>query len=149
VVLGIPINIWLGILTSGAEVEKRYKDHRIYSCFALNFLVSALGINVYQDLLEDRIDEVLETSDVKITKDDIRHELQTNHKMTSSVLNYLVEEDLITMELEGRSYRINITKNGVLHIREFNKFYSALYSSQIIDHYRFRGLPSWFTEVGN
>jgi predicted transcriptional regulator len=127
-------------------VEKRYKDHRIYSCFALNFLVSALGINIYQDSLEDRIDEVLGSLDVKVTKDDIRHELQTNHRMTSSVLEYLVSEGFIEMEMDGRAYRIRITKKGVLHIREFNKFYSALYSSQILDHYRFRGLPSWFTD---
>ncbi len=128
-------------------MEKRYKDHRIYSCFALNFLVSAIGINLYQEELEERIDDVLEDTDVKVTKDDIRHELQTNHKMTSSVLGYLVEEGHITMELEGRSYRIRITRSGILHIREFNKFYSALYSSQILDHYRFRGLPSWFTDI--
>ena len=86
---------------------------------------------------------------MEVTKDDIRHELQTNHKMTSSVLDYLIEEGHIPMELEGRSYRINITKSGILHIREFNKFYSAFSSSQIIDHYRLRGLPSWYTEVGD
>ncbi|HID73487.1 MAG TPA: hypothetical protein EYP43_00385 [Thermoplasmata archaeon] len=131
----------------GARVQKRYKDHRIYSCFALNFLVSALGINLYQEGLEDRIEEILSERDVRVTKDDIRHELQTNHKMTTSVLEYLEGEGYITIQREGRSYRIGITPAGILHVREFNRFYRALYETQILDHYRFRGLPSWFIDL--
>ncbi|MCI0497584.1 MAG: hypothetical protein L0Z54_04760 [Thermoplasmata archaeon] len=128
-------------------MDKRYKDHRIYACFALNFLVSALKINLYQDGLDEMLDGVLAMRDVRITKDDIRHELQTNHKMTTRVLEHLVGEGYILVTREDRSYRISITRKGVLHIREFNRYYRALYGSQIMDHYRFRGLPAWFTDL--
>ena len=30
-------------------MSRSYKDHKIYSCFALNLLVSKLNIDLYQD----------------------------------------------------------------------------------------------------
>jgi predicted transcriptional regulator len=136
------------ISTSVSPAEgRRYKDYRLYSCFVLNFLVSALGINLYQEGLEKHLDEILRDRPSGVTKDDIRHELQTNHKMTNKVLSYLEKEGYITIHFDGRRYDIRITKAGVLHVREFNRYYKAVYDAQIRDQYRYRGLPSWYRDL--
>lgn len=122
---------------------RRYKDYKVYSCFVLNQLVSALGIDIQQHGLEDRIDEILARADYRVTKADIMHEIRSNHTMTNKILDILLQDGHITMEQEERSYRIFITREGVLHIRMFNKFYLKLYEDAIRDHYRFRGLPAW------
>ena len=123
--------------------SRRYKDHKIYSCFVLNQLVSAIGIDVYQDGLEEKIDAILKSKEYRVTKADVMHEIKSNHNMTNKILSGLEEDGLVVIEREERSFRIRITKNGILHIREFNRFYLRIYEEQIKDHYRFRGLPSW------
>ncbi len=123
--------------------SRRYKDYKIYSCFVLNQLVSALGIDLYQDGLEGKIDAVLESRDYKVTKADIMHEIRSNHNMTNKILGNLQEDGLIILEKEERSFRIYITRKGILHIREFNRFYLQIYAEQIKDHYRYRCIPSW------
>ncbi len=133
-----------------SEPSRQYKDAKIYSCFVLNRLVSALGIDLYQDGLEAKIEDILASDATVVTKADIRHEIRSNHNMTEKVLNALVEEGLIRIahdELENR-YRILITKAGVLHARRFNEFYAQLYEEQIRDHYKYRELPSWFRQTG-
>jgi len=132
-----------------SESARQYKDAKIYSCFVLNRLVSALGIDLYQDELEQKIDEILGKSESFVTKADIRHEIRSNHNMTEKVLGGLVDEGLIRIvhdPAENR-YRILITKAGVLHARRFNEFYAQLYEEQIRDHYKYRELPSWFRKA--
>jgi predicted transcriptional regulator len=130
------------------ETTKQYKDAKIYSCFVLNRLVSALGIDLYQDDLESKLADILASSDYLVTKADIRHEIRSNHNMTEKVLGALVQEGLIEIvkEDEENRYRIKITKVGVLHARRFNEFYAQLYEEQIRDHYKYRERPSWFRQ---
>ncbi|MCK4757029.1 MAG: hypothetical protein KAS67_01110 [Thermoplasmata archaeon] len=124
--------------------DRRYKDSKIYSCFVLNRLVSELGIDLYQGGLEEKLDALLIEHSRPLSKEDIKHEIRSNHYMTEKVIQALLEDGLIRMEkVEGR-YRIFITKEGVLHVRKFNEFYKELYREQIKDHYRFRKMPYWF-----
>lgn len=122
---------------------RRYKDYKIYSCFVLNQLVSALGIDIYQENLEEKIDAILSRADYKVTKADVMHEIRSNHNMTNKIIDSLLEDGLITLERDERSYRIHITRKGILHVREFNKFYLKIYEDVIKDHYRYRGEPPW------
>lgn len=123
---------------------RKYKDYKIYSCFILNRLVSALGIDLYQKDIEEKIDEILAGREQGLTKADIRHEIRSNHNMTEKILKELEDEGLIEIEKLERKYKVKITKKGVLHIRKFNEFFVQIYESQIRDHYKFRELPSWF-----
>ena len=128
---------------------KQYKDAKIYSCFVLNRLVSALGIDLYQADLEEKIEDILSKSEAVVTKADIRHEIRSNHNMTEKVLGALVDEGLVRIlhDPQENRYRIMITKDGVLHARRFNEFYAQLYEEQIRDHYKYRELPSWFRKA--
>jgi predicted transcriptional regulator len=129
--------------------SKSYKDYKIYCCFALNKLVSAYNIDIYQDNLEEKIDEILKKSDAVVTKADIRHEIRSNHTMTNKVLKSLEEDGFIEISKDEQRYSIKITKKGVLHIRKFNEFYLKIYEWQIKDHYKYVGLPSWFRRAEN
>ena len=122
---------------------RRYKDYKVYSCFVLNQLVSALGVDIYQEGLEGKIDAILSRADYKVTKADVMHEIRSNHNMTNKILGNLQEDGLIIMEKGERSFHIYITRKGILHIREFNKFYLKIYSEAIKDHYKYRGSPAW------
>ena len=128
---------------------RRYKDYKVYSCFVLNQLVSALGIDIYQEGLEEKIDTILSRADYKVTKADVMHEIRSNHTMTNKILTNLEEDGLIVMEREERSFHIIITRKGILHIREFNRFYLRIYSDAIKDHYRYRGPPAWARRSGS
>lgn len=124
--------------------ERRYKDSKIYGCFVLNRLVSELGIDIYQSGLEDKLDKLLEEHAKPLSKEDIKHEIKSNHYMTEKVIGWLKEDGFVRVEkIDGR-YRIFITREGVLHIRKFNAFYNELYREQIKEHYRFREMPYWF-----
>jgi len=120
-----------------------YKDYKIYSCFVLNQLVSALGINIYQQHLEEKLDDILASRKASLTKSDIMHEIKSNHHMTNKIIQRLQEDGLIMVTQEDKSFRIEITKQGILHIRKYNQFYIELYREQIRDHYKYRGIPSW------
>ena len=124
--------------------DRRYKDSKIYSCFVLNRLVSELGIDLYQSGLEDKLDALLAEQSAPLSKEDIKHEIRSNHYMTEKVINALLEDGLIRIEKEDGRYKIFITREGVLHARKFNEFYKELYREQIKDHYRFRKMPYWF-----
>ena len=124
--------------------ERRYKDSRIYSCFVLNRLVSEMGIDLYQAGLEEKLDRILEENARPLSKEEIKHEIKSNHYMTEKVIESLLADGHIRVEKEEGRYRIFITKNGVLHVRKFNDFYKELYREQIKDHYRFRQMPYWF-----
>ncbi|MEW5937200.1 MAG: hypothetical protein AB1665_05205 [Candidatus Thermoplasmatota archaeon] len=123
-----------------------YKDYRIYCCVVLNRLVSELGIDIYQDALDSKLDRVLHERPHGLSKEDIKHEIRSNHYMTEKVLSRLQEDGLITVTSDGRRYTVQITKNGVLHLRRFNEFYKEMYRAQIADLYRFRRPPIWLDE---
>ncbi len=118
-----------------------YKDYKIYCCFVLNRLVSELDIDLYQDRLEEKLDDILDRSSSSLSKEEVKHEIRSNHHMTNKVLDKLVEDGLVGVEKEEGRYRVRITKDGVLHIRKYNEFYKEIYKEQIRDHYRFRELP--------
>jgi len=120
-----------------------YKNVQIYRCIILNKLVAALDINIDQVGLEGKIEEILQVRPSVLTKADIIHEMRSNYTMATKVLKGLEEDGYITIALEGRAYRVNITMKGILHIRKFNDFYKELYEDQIKDHYLYTGVPSW------
>jgi predicted transcriptional regulator len=124
-------------------MSKMYKDYKIYCCFALNRLVAELNIDLYQDDLEAKIDSLLEERKVGLTKEDIMHEIRSNHYMTNKVIKRLEEDGFIEVGKHEKRYVITITKKGVLHLKKYNEFYKDIFKEQIRDHYRYRGLPTW------
>jgi predicted transcriptional regulator len=127
-----------------SDAGRKYKDYKIYSCFVLNKLVSALGIDIYQENLDEKVDDILKGAPQELTKADIRHEIRSNHNMTEKILEELQAEGLIEIEKLERKYCVRITRKGVLHIRKFNEFYAQIYEAQIRDHYKYQELPVWF-----
>ncbi|NYT11332.1 MAG: hypothetical protein GKC03_02125 [Methanomassiliicoccales archaeon] len=123
-----------------------YKDYKVYCCFTLNRLVSELGIDLYQPGLEDKLDEILK-GQPSISKEEIKHEIRSNHFMTSKVIEKLEEDGLVKVEKVEGKYGIKITKEGVLYVRKYNQFFMSIYREQIRDHYRFGGMPHWAREV--
>jgi predicted transcriptional regulator len=124
-------------------MARAYKDFKIYGCFTLNRLVSELGIDLYQEGLEEKLDRILTPERLGLSKEEIKHEIMSNHFMTNKVLESLHDEGFIQMEQREGRYEVNITKAGVLYIRKYNEFFFKLYEDQIVQHYRFRGLPQW------
>ncbi len=118
-----------------------YKDYKIYCCFVLNRLVSELNIDLYQEGLEEKLDQILTNSEASLSKEEVKHEIRSNHHMTNKVLDKLEEDGLVEVVKEEGRYRVRITKDGVLHIKRYNEFYKEIYREQIRDHYRFRELP--------
>lgn len=124
-------------------MSRTYKDYKIYCCFTLNRLVSELGIDLYQPDLEKKIDAVLTANPGGISKEEIKHEIRSNHFMTNKVIEKLVEDGLIRIEIKEGRYEVSITRAGVLYIRKYNEFFLSIYKEQIQEHYRYRGLPHW------
>ena len=125
--------------------SRPYKDLVIYGCFVLNRLVAALGVDLYQDGLEGKLDALL-PGQAGISKEEVKREIKSNHFMTERVLEHLQKDGLVTVEaLEGR-YRVRITREGVLHIRQYNEFYRRIYQEQIRDHYAYTKAPFWLRE---
>lgn len=120
---------------------KRYKDYKIYCCITLNRLVSAMGIDLYQKDLESKIEGLVDTIEYKVTKADIMHEIRSNHKMTNKVLTDLKEDGYIDILKVEKGYNIKITKEGIMHVRKYNEFYTKLYGGQIKELYAFREPP--------
>ncbi len=125
--------------------SRPYKDLVIYGCFVLNRLVADMGIDLYQDALESKLEIVLPTQR-GMSKEEVKREIKSNHFMTDRVIEALLKDGHVTVEsMEGR-YRIRITRDGVLHIRRFNEFYRKIYNEQIRDHYRFTKAPFWLRD---
>ncbi len=122
-----------------------YKDLVIYGCFVLNRLVADLGIDLYQADLEAKLDAILPRQQ-GISKEQVKHEIKSNHFMTERVLEALLKDAYVNVEEVEGHYRGRITKPGVLHIRKYNEFYRKIYQEQIRDHYRFTKAPFWFRE---
>jgi predicted transcriptional regulator len=124
-------------------MSRTYKDHKIYCCFVLNRLVSELGIDLYQPDLEQKVEQILDAQKDGISKEEIKHEIRSNHFMTNKVIERLQEDGLVVVaHLEGR-YQVRITREGVLHVRKYNEFFLSIYKEQIQEHFRYRGLPHW------
>ena len=126
------------------EPVKKYKDYKIYCCFALNRLLAELDIDIFQEDLEEKLDSILMQKDYKVTKEDIKHEIRSNHHMTNKVLEKLEEDGLIEIVKGEKEYRLKITRKGVLHVRRYNEFYKEMYGGLIKQHYAYKGLPTWF-----
>jgi len=124
-----------------------YKDYKVYCCLALNRLVSELGIDLYQPGLEAKIDRILDEDSSGVSKEEIKHEIRSNHFMTSKVIEKLEEDGLVQVERSDGKYRIMITREGVLHVRSYNQFFLNIYREQIRDHYRYGGMPHWAREA--
>jgi predicted transcriptional regulator len=124
-------------------MSKSYKDSKIYGCFTLNRLVSELGIDLYQPGLDEKLDQILAEDRPGVSKEEIKHEIRSNHFMTNKVIEQLEEEGLVRVEKRDGRYEIKITKAGVLYVRKYNEFYLSIYEEQIREHYRYLGLPHW------
>jgi len=125
--------------------SRPYKDLVIYGCFVLNRLVAALGVDLYQEGLERKLDGVL-PGQPGISKEEVKREIKSNHFMTDRVLEHLLKDALVAIEAAEGRYRVRITREGVLHIRKYNEFYRKIYEEQIRDHYRYTKAPFWLRE---
>jgi predicted transcriptional regulator len=125
-------------------MTKKYKSWELYMCLALNRLVMELDIDLYQDGLEDKLEQILTKSKSKVPKSEISYEIKSNYQMTNKILKKLKGMGLIEIDQSERSYNISITKEGVLYIRKYNEFYISMYEDIIRDHYKYRPIPSWF-----
>ncbi len=125
--------------------SRPYKDLVIYGCFVLNRLVADMGIELYQDDLDAKLEIVL-PEQRGMSKEEVKREIKSNHFMTDRVIEALQKEGNITVEVVEGRYRIRITRNGVLHIRRYNEFYRKIYTEQIRDHYRFTQAPFWLRD---
>jgi predicted transcriptional regulator len=124
--------------------KRSYKDMNLYSCIVLNLLTSVLGIELSQEGLEEKIELILHNNDEGLSKSEIMHHIRSNHNMTTRILDHLISENYVKVQKNDRGYTVFPTKEGLLHVREFNRFYASIYSKQIEDHYRYIGLPAWY-----
>jgi predicted transcriptional regulator len=125
--------------------SRPYKDLVIYGCFVLNRLVADMGIDLYQEGLETKLELVL-PNQRGMSKEEVKREIKSNHFMTDRVIEALQKEGHVTVEFVDARYRIRITRDGVLHIRRYNEFYRKIYNEQIRDHYRFTQAPFWLRD---
>lgn len=128
-------------------MSRTYKDSKIYSCFTLNRLVSELGIDLYQAGLESKLDQILTDDSPGLSKEEIKHEIRSNHFMTNKVVEQLEKDGLVIVVKRDGRYEIKITKAGVLYIQKYNEFFLKIYEEQIREHYRYRGVPHWAYDV--
>ncbi|MDD1768038.1 MAG: hypothetical protein LUQ27_05690 [Methanomassiliicoccales archaeon] len=124
-------------------MARTYKDYKIYCCLVLNRLVSEMGIDIYQPELDNKLDQILASSSKGASKEDIKHEIRSNHFMTNKVIEELERQGLVRVETQDGRYEIRITREGVIYIRRYNEFFLKIYEEQIRDHYRYHGLPHW------
>lgn len=101
----------------------------------------------FQDDLEKKIDKILENDKTMVSKEDIKHEIKSNHYMTDKVLKKLEEDGFIRLDRIENRYRIRITREGVLHVRKYNTFYAEMYKREMIAHYQYKELPDWFKRL--
>ena len=125
--------------------SRPYKDLVIYGCFVLNRLVADVGIDLYQDGLEGKLERIL-PGQQGISKEEVKREIRSNHFMTDRVIESLQKDGHVTVEVAEGRYRVRITRDGVLHIRRYNEFYRKIYNEQIRDHYRFTKAPFWLRD---
>jgi predicted transcriptional regulator len=127
--------------------KRSYKDMNLYSCIVLNLLTSVLGIDLSQEGLDNKLEMILYNNKEGLSKSEIMHHIRSNHNMTTRIMDHLVDEKYIVVDKDEKGYTVFPTKDGLLHVRDFNRFYASIYSKQIEDHYRYIGLPAWYRIV--
>src|SRR5712691_1664517 len=75
--------------------SRPYKDLVIYGCFVLNRLVADMGIDLYQDALESKLEIVLPTQR-GMSKEEVKREIKSNHFMTDRVIEALQKDRHVT-----------------------------------------------------
>src|SRR5947207_2181333 len=120
--------------------SRPYKDLVIYGCFVLNRLVADIGIDLYQDGLESKLEIVL-PNQRGMSKEEVKREIKSNHFMTDRVIESLQEEGHVSVQVLEGHYWIRLTR-----IRQYNEFYRKIYTEQIRDHYRFTQAPFWLRD---
>jgi hypothetical protein len=98
-------------------MARKYKSWELYMCLALNRLVMELDLDIYQEGLEEKLDDILAKSESRLPKSEISYEIKSNHQMTNKILK---------------------------NLRKYNEFYISMYEEIIKDHYKFRQIPAWF-----
>ncbi len=78
--------------------SRPYKDLVIYGCFVLNRLVAAVGIDLYQEGLETKLELVL-PGQRGLSKEEVKREIRSNHFMTDRVIEALQREGHVTVEV--------------------------------------------------
>ena len=124
---------------------KRYKDFRFYAFVALNYMSSTLDIDIFQKDLSKKIGPILDGQE-GVSKSAIMYEIRSNHNMTNKVISYLEDENLVIVESGDDGYKVKITKQGIMYLREYTRFYISLFKNEIADLYKFRGAPGWVKE---
>lgn len=124
--------------------KRRYKSWELYACIALNRLAGELDIDIYQPDIERALDDVFKGPVPSLPKVEISYEIKSNHHMTEKVLDKLESDGFVTITKDERTYRISITRNGVMYLRRFNAYFVQMYNDIIRDHYRYKQLPGWF-----
>src|SRR2546427_9865661 len=98
--------------------SRPYKDLVIYGCFVLNRLVADMGIDLYQDGLESKLEIVLPTQR-GMSKEEAKREIKSNHFMTDRVIAARQKGGHVTVEEGEGRYRIWATRQCVVHIRRY------------------------------
>lgn len=124
--------------------EKQYKSWELYTCLALNRLARELEIDIYQSNIEPVLKHIFQHQVPGVPKAEISYEIKSNYQMTTKVLKKLKEDGLISIRKNEKKYEISITIEGVYFLRKYNTFYATLYKKQIMQHYRYQQIPSWF-----
>ncbi len=78
--------------------SRPYKDLVIYGCFVLNRLVAGMGIELYQDGLESKLDRLL-PGQPGMSKEEVKREIKSNHFMTDRVIEALEKDGHVTVEV--------------------------------------------------
>jgi predicted transcriptional regulator len=125
--------------------ERHYKGYRIYAYIALARLFAELDLDLEQPDLTVRVDAALAHYEGRVSKEEILHAIRSNSHMTEKVLEYLVSEKFAEIRRDYRGYDVRITRTGVVHLKEYHRFYRELYARELKDHYRFVPLPDWLT----
>ncbi len=124
--------------------EKQYKSWELYTCLALNRLARELEIDIYQSNIDPILKQIFQHRVPGIPKAEISYEIKSNYQMTTKVLKKLREDGLISIRKNDKKYEISITIEGIYYLRKYNTFYATLYKKQIMQHYRYQQIPSWF-----
>ena len=124
---------------------KKYKDYRFYAFVALNLIASTLDIDINQKGLKEKLGPILKSQE-GVSKSAIMYEIRSNHNMTNKVIDYLQDEELAVMEKVGGEYCIKITAQGIIYLREYSRFYTQIFKTEIAALYKFRATPGWVKE---
>src|SRR5256885_10916471 len=95
--------------------SRPYKDLVIYGCFVLNRLVADMGIDLYPEGLETKLEVVLPTQR-GMTKEEVKREIKSNHFMTEPVIQLPQEAGHVSLQVLAGHYRIPLTREAVVPI---------------------------------